>query len=71
MVPGHNRMTPEKDIFMYRDITVDSKVTMGNGALTEVMGKGSIGVETKKGRKHFQREVLAAKRGARSSRAAH
>jgi transposase InsO family protein len=46
-----NHMTAKKEIFLNMDSSFNSRVRMGNGEMVEVKGKGSIGVQTKKGRK--------------------
>jgi hypothetical protein len=48
-----NHMTSEKEIFVDIDTSFNSKVKMGNGAVVEVKGKGSAGVETKRGLKEI------------------
>jgi hypothetical protein len=44
-------MTPEKEIFIDIDTSFNSKVKMGKGDVVNVKGKGSVGVETKRGLK--------------------
>jgi hypothetical protein len=44
-------MTPEKEIFIDIDTLFHSKVKMRNGVVVDIKGKGSIGVETKRGLK--------------------
>ena len=44
-----NHMTANEAIFQKVEATPNSKVRLGNGALVEVKGKGSIGVQTKRG----------------------
>jgi len=43
-----NHMTPEKEIFIDIDTSFNSKVKMRNGAVVDVKGKCSVGVETKR-----------------------
>lgn len=53
-----NHMTLEKDIFLDMDNSFISKVKMGNGVVVDVKGKGSIGVQMRKGRRKVIRDVL-------------
>ena len=39
-----NHMTSDEKIFLDMDASVNSQVKMGNGALVQVKGKGTIGV---------------------------
>ncbi|XP_059627041.1 uncharacterized protein LOC132269821 [Cornus florida] len=52
-----NHMTGDKNIFLEIDSSSNSQVRMENGALVQANGKGTIAIETKKGRKHI-RDVL-------------
>ncbi|KAA8525231.1 hypothetical protein F0562_007086 [Nyssa sinensis] len=52
-----NHTTSNKIIFIDMDKSINSQVKMGNGALVQAQGKGTIGIETKKGTK-FIRDVL-------------
>uniref|UniRef100_A0A5B7B4M6 Retrovirus-related Pol polyprotein from transposon TNT 1-94 n=1 Tax=Davidia involucrata TaxID=16924 RepID=A0A5B7B4M6_DAVIN len=53
-----NHMTGDKSIFLDMDTSINSQVRMGNGALVCAKGKGTIGVETKKGTKLIQDVLL-------------
>lgn len=48
-----NHMTPKKEIFLDIDTSFNSKVKMRNGVVMDVKGKGSVGVETKRGLKRI------------------
>jgi len=52
-----NHMAKDQSIFKDIDKSVNVKVRLGNGAIVESQGKGTIMVETKKGRK-FIKDVL-------------
>ncbi|XP_059650735.1 uncharacterized protein LOC132296564 [Cornus florida] len=52
-----NHMTGDKNIFLEIDSSSNSQVRIGNGALFQAKGKGTIAIETNKGRKHI-RDVL-------------
>ena len=52
-----NHMTGDASIFCDIDASNKSQVRLGNGALVEVKGKGTIAIETKKGRR-FIKNVL-------------
>lgn len=48
-----NHMTLKKEIFIDIDTSFNSKVKMGNGDVVDVKGKGSVGVEIKRGLKQI------------------
>lgn len=50
-------MTGNEKIFLDMDTTVSSKVRLGNGSLVQAKGKGTISIETKKG-KRYVHDVL-------------
>jgi len=50
-------MTGNKEIFVKIDASTTSQVKMGNGAFVQANGRGTIAIETKKGRR-FIEEVL-------------
>ena len=53
-----NHMTVNENIFCDIGTSVKSQVRMGNGALVEAKGKGTIIVETKKGTRYIQDVLL-------------
>ena len=50
-------MTGNKEIFVKIDAYTTLQVKMGNGAFVQANGRGTIAIETKKGRR-FIEEVL-------------
>lgn len=52
-----NHMCEDKNIFVQIDTTINPKVRMGNGAVAEAKGKGTIAINTKSGVKYI-RDVL-------------
>lgn len=54
-----NHMTGDEKIFLDIDATVNSQVKMGNDALVQVKGKGTIKVQTNVGTKFIQDVLLA------------
>ncbi|KAK3043884.1 hypothetical protein RJ639_000583 [Escallonia herrerae] len=52
-----NHMVADKNVFLDMDNTFKSHMKMGNGALVEAKGKGTIGVQTNEGSR-FIRDVL-------------
>ncbi|KAK3000358.1 hypothetical protein RJ639_021395 [Escallonia herrerae] len=52
-----NHMAGNESLFLDMDSTFKSQVKLGNGALVEAKGKGTIGVQTKEGDR-FIRDVL-------------
>ncbi|TXG63370.1 hypothetical protein EZV62_010364 [Acer yangbiense] len=53
-----NHMTGDASIFCDIDASNKSQVRLGNGALVEVKGKGTIAVETNKGRRFIKNVLL-------------
>lgn len=53
-----NHMTGNESIFINIDKSVNSPVKMGNGALVNTKGKGTIEIQTKEGPKHVQEVLL-------------
>lgn len=52
-----NHMTSNERILMEIDLTSNSQVKMGNGALVQAKGKGTIAIEIKK-KTRYIRDVL-------------
>ena len=48
-----NHMTKDEDLFTKLDKTCRTKVKLGNGAIVEAQGKGTIQIQTKQGTKLF------------------
>ncbi|BBG99019.1 BURP domain-containing protein, partial [Prunus dulcis] len=53
-----NHMTGREDVLIDIDRNVTAKVAMGTGQLVDVIGKGSLMVETKMGRKYIKEVLL-------------
>ena len=53
-----NHMTGDNRIFVEIDTSSNSQVKMGNGALVQSKGKGTIAIETKKGKKYIKDVLL-------------
>ncbi|TXG63524.1 hypothetical protein EZV62_010518 [Acer yangbiense] len=53
-----NHMTGDASIFCDIDASNKSQVRLGNGALVEVKGNGTIAIETKKGRRFIKNVLL-------------
>ncbi|KAG6391565.1 hypothetical protein SASPL_149321 [Salvia splendens] len=53
-----NHTTGDESIFVSIDTSVNSQVKMGNGALVKAQGKGTISVDTKKGKKRISDVLL-------------
>ena len=53
-----NHMTGNKSIFHKMDASISSQVKMGNGVLVQVKGKGTIGVQTKRGVRYISDVLL-------------
>ena len=53
-----NHMTIDEKMFLDMDASVTSQVKMGNGALVQVKGKGTIKVQTNVGTKFIQDVLL-------------
>ena len=51
-------MTGNKEIFVKIDASTTSQVKMGNGALVQANGRGTIAIETKKGRRFIEKVLL-------------
>ena len=51
-------MTSDKKIFLDMDASVNSQVKVMNGALVQVKGKGTIGVQTNIGTKYVKDDYL-------------
>ncbi|BBH07158.1 multidrug resistance-associated protein 9 [Prunus dulcis] len=54
-----NHMTGREDVLIDIDRNVTAKVAMGTGQLVDVIGKGSLMVETEMGRKYIKEVLLA------------
>ena len=52
-----NHMCEDRNIFVQLDTTINPKVRMGNGAVAEAQGKGTVAINTKSGIKYI-RDVL-------------
>ncbi|KAI5338773.1 hypothetical protein L3X38_018045 [Prunus dulcis] len=55
-----NHMTGREDVLIDIDRNVIAKVAMGTGQLVDVIGKGSLMVETKMGRKYIKEMLLVS-----------
>ncbi|KAI5352997.1 hypothetical protein L3X38_005889 [Prunus dulcis] len=55
-----NHMTGREDFLIDIDRNVTAKVAMGTGQLVDVIGKGSLMVETKMGRKYIKEVLLVS-----------
>ncbi|BBG92676.1 multidrug resistance-associated protein 9, partial [Prunus dulcis] len=55
-----NHMTGREDVLIDIDRNVTAKVAMGTGQLVDVIGKGSLMVETKMGRKYIKEVLLVS-----------
>ncbi|KAI5321249.1 hypothetical protein L3X38_030320 [Prunus dulcis] len=55
-----NHMTGREDLLIDIDRNVTAKVAMGTGQLVDVIGKGSLMVETKMGRKYIKEVLLVS-----------
>ena len=53
-----NHTTGDESLFVNMDASSIFQVKMGNGALVETKGKGTIAIETKKGTKYIQDVLL-------------
>ena len=53
-----NHMTGDESIFVKLDNSSNSQVKMGNGAVVQAKGKGTIAVETKKGTRYISDVLL-------------
>ncbi|KAI5348841.1 hypothetical protein L3X38_001728 [Prunus dulcis] len=53
-----NHMTGKEDLLVDIDRNVTAKVEMGTGQLVEVIGKGTLVVETKAGKRHIKEIML-------------
>lgn len=53
-----NHMTGDESIFAKLDTSSNSQVKMGNDALVQAKGKGTIAVETKKGTRYLSDVLL-------------
>ena len=53
-----NHMTRDESLCVNMDGSSISQVKMGNGALVETKGKGTIAIKTKKGTKYIQAVLL-------------
>ncbi|TXG68356.1 hypothetical protein EZV62_003291 [Acer yangbiense] len=56
--PSFDALQGDASIFCNIDASNKSQVRLGNGALVEVKGKGTIAVETKKGRRFIKNVLL-------------
>ncbi|CAN6557261.1 unnamed protein product [Malus baccata var. baccata] len=55
-----NHMTGREDVLIDIDISITAKVEMGTGQLVDVIGKGSLVVDTKMGRKYIHEVMLVS-----------
>ena len=55
-----NYMTGDENIFAILDASSNSQVKMGNGALVQAKGKGTIAVETKRGTRYISDVLLVS-----------
>ncbi|XP_021834162.1 uncharacterized protein LOC110773958 [Prunus avium] len=53
-----NHMTSQQSLLIYLDMSVTCKVKMGTGDLVQAVGKGTLVVETRKGRRYINEVLL-------------